>query len=238
MKKSLFVSLLIHIAIIVAAVMFMMAVTVEKEAEPIRIRILPQLLPSPVTEAEPPVPVPEPVVSAPPPKQPPSKAVNTPAPVVKPALPAPLPVLPKETNKPVPPAKTPAEVAAPSEIPAVKEPSVPRESVAPKAAPEPRKPDPKVKEAYLQYLRETIDARKVYPRTAKRLRQSGTVTVRFTVQGDGTLGNVTVVSSCGFDLLDHAASELLVSIAKVRPIPKELGEETIVISLPIEYALR
>ena len=44
-----------------------------------------------------------------------------------------------------------------------------------------------------------------YPAIAVRLNQEGTTTVRFTVNTDGSVSNVQVVSSSGHDALDQAA---------------------------------
>ena len=44
-----------------------------------------------------------------------------------------------------------------------------------------------------------------YPAVAQRLNQQGTTTIRFTVNSDGSVANVQVVNSSGFDSLDQAA---------------------------------
>ncbi|MBN2870407.1 MAG: energy transducer TonB [Campylobacterales bacterium] len=113
----------------------------------------------------------------------------------------------------------------------------PKEPAPANAAAEPARPDPKVKEAYLHYLRQTIDERKVYPKNAKRLRQTGTVMVKFTLMAEGTITNVSVADSSGFELLDQAAADLLRNISRVRPLPQELGREPIILSIPIQYTL-
>ncbi|MBD3809660.1 MAG: energy transducer TonB, partial [Sulfuricurvum sp.] len=94
------------------------------------------------------------------------------------------------------------------------------------------------KENYIAYIRQLIDERKVYPKNAKRLKQMGTVTVRFKVIDDGTIKNVSVIDSSGFELLDQSAKELLENIGRFRAIPKELEDELIDLTLPIEYTLR
>jgi protein TonB len=169
------------------------------------------------------------------PKQPPEQQ-QLPKPVVErvptPVAPA-LAALPaRAPDVPVqPPVKQ--SVSAPAKTAAA-----PKEPAPAKAAAEPVKPDPKIKEGYLNYLRQTIDERKVYPRNAKRLRQTGTVTVRFTLSSDGTITKVSVAASSGFELLDQAASDLLEEIAKVRPVPKELGSEPLDLSIPIHYTIK
>ena len=44
-----------------------------------------------------------------------------------------------------------------------------------------------------------------YPAVAQRLNQQGTTTIRFTVNTDGSVANVQVANSSGFDSLDQAA---------------------------------
>ncbi|MFZ2890656.1 energy transducer TonB, partial [Sulfuricurvum sp.] len=99
-------------------------------------------------------------------------------------------------------------------------------------APVEPKSDPKIKEEYISYIRQTIDERKIYPKNAKRLRQSGTVNVKFTILDDGTIKGVSVINSSGFELLDNAASDLLVTVGKVRAIPKEIAKDSLELTIP------
>ena len=139
-------------------------------------------------------------------------------------------------TKPAEPSVRPSEPPVPPVAP--KAAAMPKEIVRTKDPVEPLKPDPKVREVYLEYLRQAIDERKVYPRNAKRLGQTGVVMVKFTLLGDGAITNVSVAESSGFELLDRAASNLLKEIGKVRPVPKELGNESLTLTIPMEYTLR
>ncbi len=50
-----------------------------------------------------------------------------------------------------------------------------------------------------------------YPEAARRRRQSGTVLLHIAIESDGSVSQVEVSRSSGFDLLDHAALEAAVS---------------------------
>lgn len=104
--------------------------------------------------------------------------------------------------------------------------------------PEEPKPDPKVKEEYIAYLRQMIDERKTYPKNAKKLRQMGIAKVKFTLLRDGTIKNVSLADSSGFELLDQAATDLLDNLAHVRAFPKEIPQNSLDLVLPIEYSLK
>lgn len=136
------------------------------------------------------------------------------------------------------PVETPTPVAVSVPKPIEKEAP---QAVAPKVPPSPPKPSPseisQVKNQYLGYIRQSIDEHKSYPKNAKRLGQTGTVEITFTIMADGSITRVSVNQTSGFPLLDKAATDILIALVKVRPIPKELGKESWEITLPIEYSI-
>lgn len=233
MKKSFLLSLIIHMTILAIVVALTVFIPYEKKVEPIKIKIMIPQQQQIASEI--------PVVS----KPTPPKNVEPPLPIPQSPIPAITPVI-KPTPKVTPIVTTPIAPTAPLpvqksvEVPVQKTVETPVvKAVAPKIAPiEPVKTDPKAKENYVAYIRQLIDERKVYPKNAKRLKQMGTVTVRFKVVDDGTIKNVSVIDSSGFELLDQSAKELLENIGRFRAIPKELGDEPIDLTLPIEYTLR
>ncbi|MDD2357171.1 MAG: energy transducer TonB [Thiovulaceae bacterium] len=92
-----------------------------------------------------------------------------------------------------------------------------------------------IKNRYLGIIYQSIDKLKVYPKNAKRLGQSGTAKVTFTVLADGTITNISLKDSSGFATLDDAAKKILITLAKTAPIPKELNEQNMSITVPIVY---
>jgi periplasmic protein TonB len=114
----------------------------------------------------------------------------------------------------------------------------PMEMISPPAPPKPPQVDKlSIKNQYLGYLRQSIEAHKVYPKAAKLLKQMGTAEISFTVMADGRIANVKVKKSSSFELLDKAAADILTLLVKVRPIPQELDKESLEFSLPIQYQL-
>ncbi|MDD2781981.1 energy transducer TonB [Sulfuricurvum sp.] len=235
MKKSLVISIIIHSILfsLVAAALFLLPD--EKKSETIKLKLLmnppeklqiksePLDVPQKETELvqkQPEIPVPTPRI--------PQKIqpVNKPAPVVTTPI-VPIAVAPQQKVLEIPVQKV-----------AVTPPTPPKVVLPKPAIIETVKGDPKAKENYIAYLRQFIDERKIYPKNAKRLKQMGTVTVKFRVLEDGTIKNISIVDSSGFDLLDQAAKNLLENIAHVKALPKEMGDEPIDLTLPIEYTLR
>lgn len=230
MNKSFLYSVALHGLIFALVAMIAVWVTPDKKEEIITITLIPspvETTPEPKTkdsnvQPQPQIPLPSP-----------KSMVAQP---IKPhVIPKPLPVTAKTVQSPV--ATASVVVALP-----------PKEAPAPMAVPkEPTPPDSskpsasereEAKKTYLAYLRETIDGRKIYPKNAKRLRQTGVVSVMFTVLADGTITKVSVAESSGFTLLDSAAEEILTGLEKVRPFPKELAVSKFEITLPISYTIR
>jgi len=154
--------------------------------------------------------------------------------------PSPQAVMPQKISPPIP-MVAPAVAKAPSTMMApmpVAMPAKPIETTSPQAPPKPPQVDTSlIKNQYLGYLRQSIEAHKTYPKNAKRLGQTGTVEITFTVMADGTISGVKVKQSSNFTLLDSAAKDILMTLVKVRPIPKELGKDSWEITLPIAYEI-
>lgn len=96
----------------------------------------------------------------------------------------------------------------------------------------------KIKENYLRTIYQSVAKHKVYPRNARKLGQSGTVNITFSILADGTIVNIFLSDSSGFRMLDDAAKKILTLLEKVTPIPTELNEKSITLALPIEYKIR
>ena len=187
--------------------------------QPVKPKIIPVTIvtvaPIVKTESKPPEPV----------KQKVSQPHKTLTPTPKPLAPKPIVEKPAPEPKPVP----------------VQKPVVQPIPTPPKAPTPPPAPSPamvaNVKNKYLSKIRQSIDKLKSYPKNAKRLGQTGTVKVTFTVMADGTIEKTSVEQTSGFTSLDEAAMKILTTLAKVPPIPKELAQESFEITLPIDYTI-
>lgn len=222
MKQALILSIFIHI-IIVGVVVFLVTLPETKQkSEPVHITVV-ALAPIKKQEEKRQEQKSEPT---------PRRIIEQiPTPVSKPieATPTPTP-LPKPIEAVMPIAILPpraAEVATPTPLPK-RTPQAPQYSVS---------ETKEAKNEYLAHIRQAIDERKIYPKNAKKLGQSGTVEVTFTVLSDGTINAISLSGSSGFILLDNAALQILTQLAKVKPIPKELAKSSWEITIPIEYAI-
>ncbi len=90
---------------------------------------------------------------------------------------------------------------------------------------------------YLAKLTSLIEKNKNYPKTAKRLNQTGKVHVTFMITKDGKIKNCKILKGSEFESLDQAALEILLNIANFEPIPNELNKESWEITVPIVYQI-
>ena len=224
MKKSLLISTIIH-AILIAFVAFATFLSpVKPKPKPIPITLA--ALPPKKEEAKPRPKEPEPLKKE----------------VIKPQ-PQPQPVIPKPIIPPMPVVQQPVANPIPVQPPLPPKPVVTEQPVIKAPPPPPAPPRPsqaQVREAkneYLGYIRQSVEDKKFYPKVAKKMGQTGTPEVTFTVHSDGSITHVKIKESSGFDLLDKAAIEIFSAIGKFKPIPKELDKESWEITIPIEYLI-
>ncbi len=94
-----------------------------------------------------------------------------------------------------------------------------------------------IKNKYLNRLRSLIEDKKIYPKSAKRLKQQGRVIVSFLITKEGTFKNISLKDSSKYKKLNKAALELLNNISRFEPIPDELEKNKWVIEIPISYKI-
>jgi len=153
-------------------------------------------------------------------------------------------IIPKVVEKPVeeqPPEPEPIpEPVAETAPVAVAEPVV-QAPPPPPVVKEPPKPSADsvkmVTRTYLRSLKKQLEQIKSYPATAKRLKQEGTVRVRFTILADGKIEQIEVSESSRYSSLDNSALEAVTNMGKFDPIPKLLEKERWRIEIPIQYKL-
>jgi periplasmic protein TonB len=94
-----------------------------------------------------------------------------------------------------------------------------------------------VRSAYLTGLRKMLEARKKYPALARRLKQQGSVRVRFAILSDGRIDAVVLAQGSRFDALDQGALQAVQSLVYYKPIPTELQMDRWEVEIPISYRL-
>lgn len=234
MKKHLAKSLVVH-GVLVAAAVYLFTMPA-KQPEPKAIEIVAITPPSkPIAVVPPPPPkcsAPQPA-NTPPPPTPQVIAAATPEPTPA-SVPLPEPVV-ESKPEPKPELKPEPVVVAKSE-PKVE----PKAEVKPAPPPPPEFSSAQIadaKAAYLGYLYGIINEKKEYPSNAKRLKQTGIVKVRMTIEPDGDIKDVGLAESSEFNLLDKAGTTLIESIKKLNKFPKEMVQKSMTITVPIEYKL-
>lgn len=154
-------------------------------------------------------------------------------------------IIPKVVDKPIEekvPEPEPEPIVEPTPVavaaPVVEAPPAPP---APPVVKEPPKPSADsvkmVTRTYLRSLKKQLEQIKDYPATAKRLKQEGTVRVRFTILADGKIEQIEVSESSRYSSLDNSAIEAVSKMQKFEPIPKLLEKERWRIEIPIQYKL-
>ena len=213
------------------------------------------LPPAPTPPAPPAPPPPEPVVTPPEPPKPvePPKPIEKPKTVEKPK-PIEKPVekpKPKPTPKPV---KTPepepepqvAQVAPPAQpSPPTSTPSTAQPSGAPSSNVKSNLP-PSGAETVGEFnfatsagderfskIQKAIQKHHKYPKRAQKMRHQGVVEVSFLYKKDGSVRDVKVIKSSGYETLDEAAVELINRAAPDFPTL----DRDYVIKIPVSYKL-
>ena len=88
---------------------------------------------------------------------------------------------------------------------------------------------------YKAELRAVIDKNKYYPSISRRLGQSGTVVVAFTLLEDGHIIDVRIDSPSRYDRLNESALDAVKKVERFKPIPKEVGEAKMDIKIPVKF---
>lgn len=182
----------------------------------------------------------QPVAQPQPQPQPQQVLPPTPTPPVKiPPVQAPLPRDAVTLPPPLPPA--PAREATSAPVPSMPAASAPAPAATGSGTGSVPGDNPRAKRAeadYFSLISAHLNRRKTYPVEAKRARQEGVVTIRFTVDRNGNVSGVSVKRGSGHALLDQATLDLLQRVAPLPRMPASMQRDSVTLSLPIEYSLR
>jgi len=91
---------------------------------------------------------------------------------------------------------------------------------------------------YISELRSQIEANKSYPLISRRLGHTGLVVVGFTLLADGSIINIRVVKEARFERLSESALAAVRKIGRYKPIPEELQESQIDLTIPVKFTLQ
>lgn len=150
--------------------------------------------------------------------------------------------------KNIPMQKTPAvqsSVAAPMpaslpvaavavQSPAISVPVAPPKETPKVVAPPAPNVEKEFLDAHLGEIRSLLLQNLKYPANARRLKMQGEVRVAFTLNADGSVENIKVIESSGFDVLDEDAMKLIEKTASRFPKPTK----SVRINAPLGYVLR
>lgn len=92
-----------------------------------------------------------------------------------------------------------------------------------------------VMDVYKAELRATIDKNKYYPTMSRRLGQTGTVVIAFTLLEDGNIVDIRIDKPSQYERLNVSALDAVKKVERFKPIPKEVGEIRMDIKVPVKF---
>jgi protein TonB len=91
---------------------------------------------------------------------------------------------------------------------------------------------------YFSTLAAWLNKHKRYPRRARQRQQQGIVKVQFAIDDQGQVLSHRIVGSSGHRLLDQEVKELLERASPLPPMPTEIQQAQLEITVPIVFSLR
>ena len=92
--------------------------------------------------------------------------------------------------------------------------------------------------SFTNTVRQQIARAKNYPSSARKKGQEGKAFLKFKLDKDGSVANLSIVQSSGHNLLDEAAIRAIKEAAPYPPIPDELNRSYALLKLPISFILK
>ena len=226
--RSLVASIGLHTVFAVVFLVWIFNDTPKPLPEPIKIHVASFLPPAVVQEAVAPIePKPAPEIVKTPPAVHPAIQPIKPVAAVQSRI-----AIPVAQSVPVVPA-TPIATQAPAVIvPQVVAKETPKVITPP--SPLPVNIEREFLDAHLGEIRSLLLQHLKYPPNARRLKMQGEVRVSFLLNTDGSVENIKVVQSSGFDILDEDAMRLIEKTASLFPKPTK----QVRINAPLGYVLR
>jgi protein TonB len=91
---------------------------------------------------------------------------------------------------------------------------------------------------YFSTLAAWLNKHKRYPRRARQRQQQGIVKVWFAIDTEGQVLSHRIVGSSGHRLLDQEVEELLERASPLPPMPADIQQAKLEITVPIVFSLR
>ena len=220
--RSLTYSLAIHLCLLAVLIFTLLPDSKKETRKSLKLQMI-SLSPSPATLSKPTIAQPTvPTKPIPVQKTKPLTPATVSIKAIKPLLPAPVTIPIQTPSTPVvqtiAPVETPKAVHVPTPQPQVQSVNIEKEFL----------------DAHLGKIRALLIQNLKYPRNAQRLKMQGEVRVSFRLKSDGSVENIEVVQSSGFEILDEDAKTLIKNTAPQFPKPTK----SITLSVPLAYLLR
>jgi len=94
-----------------------------------------------------------------------------------------------------------------------------------------------VLQRFAEAVRRKIESRKKYPVAAQRIGIEGRTGIKMTILKDGRLEKVEIVKSSGYEILDRAALQSILDAAPFPPIPEEMKQDEIQMSIHLVFKI-
>lgn len=91
--------------------------------------------------------------------------------------------------------------------------------------------------SYLGELQQWLERQKVYPKAASRLGITGQAEVTFKIAKSGEFLDIQLAKSSASELLDQSALSLVKRASRFRPIPDEISERQLTVTVPVNYTI-
>ncbi len=92
-------------------------------------------------------------------------------------------------------------------------------------------------EKYLAIIRDRIASKQLYPPQSRIFKEEGVVSLKITVQKDGSLAKIEVVQPSPYKRLNDAAIRAVAKAAPFAQFPSDISYEYWIITLPVRFML-
>ena len=92
--------------------------------------------------------------------------------------------------------------------------------------------------SFIRMIRDKIEKVKNYPEFARTNNYTGEVHLKFSIASSGEAGEIMLIKSSGFSVLDESAIAAIKEASPFLPFPDRLNSNEILVSLPIIFDLR